>query len=126
MLGIAVRRMKANKQSEEKEEEDKHEIHNEGSESDEENEESGCGDVVLQDMGQGLSFKPGVFDGAVSISAIQWLCSAETKAHNPYKRIQVFFQSLYNCLVTGGRCVKSIKFQIILGIAILSRKLNPN
>ena len=35
------------------------------------------GDVVHADMGHGFGFRPGTFDGAVSISALQWLCSAE-------------------------------------------------
>ena len=28
------------------------------------------GDVLLNDMGQGFNFRPGVFDGAISISAL--------------------------------------------------------
>jgi len=28
------------------------------------------GDLLLNDMGQGFSFRPGVFDGAISISAL--------------------------------------------------------
>jgi len=34
------------------------------------------GDLCLHDMGHGLPLRPGVFDGAISISAIQWLCNA--------------------------------------------------
>lgn len=34
------------------------------------------GDLCLHDMGQGLPLRAGVFDGAISISAIQWLCNA--------------------------------------------------
>jgi 18S rRNA (guanine1575-N7)-methyltransferase len=34
------------------------------------------GDLCLHDMGEGLPLRPGVFDGAISISAIQWLCNA--------------------------------------------------
>ena len=37
------------------------------------------GDVIHSDMGHGFGFRPGTFDGAVSISALQWLCSAEQK-----------------------------------------------
>ncbi len=33
------------------------------------------GDLIHSDMGHGFPFRPGTFDGAVSISAIQWLCS---------------------------------------------------
>lgn len=35
------------------------------------------GDLVLGDMGHGFGFRPGTFDGAISISALQWLCTAE-------------------------------------------------
>ena len=35
------------------------------------------GDLVLSDMGHGFGYRPGTFDGAISISALQWLCSAE-------------------------------------------------
>eukprot|EP00070_Physeter_catodon_P039158 XP_028346052.1 probable 18S rRNA (guanine-N(7))-methyltransferase [Physeter catodon] len=32
-------------------------------------------DAVLADLGQRLNFRPAIFDGAISISALQWLCS---------------------------------------------------
>ncbi|MBO8631225.1 class I SAM-dependent methyltransferase, partial [Staphylococcus aureus] len=32
------------------------------------------GDLLLGDMGQGVPFRPGSFDGCISISAVQWLC----------------------------------------------------
>ena len=35
------------------------------------------GDLMHCDMGHGFGFRPGTFDGAISISALQWLCSAE-------------------------------------------------
>ena len=35
------------------------------------------GDVIHSDMGHGFGFRSGMFDGAISISALQWLCSAE-------------------------------------------------
>ena len=35
------------------------------------------GDFVHSDMGHGFGYRPGMFDGAVSISALQWLCTAE-------------------------------------------------
>lgn len=34
------------------------------------------GDLCLLDMGHGMPLRAGVFDGAISISAIQWLCNA--------------------------------------------------
>ena len=62
------------------------------------------GDLVYGDFGDGLPFMPGTFDYAISVSAIQWLCTAEKKAHNPVKRLHNFFQSLFNCLVRGAKC----------------------
>ena len=34
------------------------------------------GDLCVSDLGQGLPFRTGTFDGAISISAVQWLCNA--------------------------------------------------
>ena len=34
------------------------------------------GDLCVSDLGQGLPFRSGTFDGAISISAVQWLCNA--------------------------------------------------
>jgi 18S rRNA (guanine1575-N7)-methyltransferase len=33
------------------------------------------GDLCLHDLGHGLPLRPGSFDGAISISAVQWLCN---------------------------------------------------
>ena len=38
---------------------------------------------MLHDMGQGLSFRTGIFDGVISISAVQWLCYSNSKGENP-------------------------------------------
>lgn len=46
-----------------------------------------------------------MFDGAISISTIQWLCVASKKSYNPFKRCCKFFQSLYDSLRIGGRAV---------------------
>lgn len=62
------------------------------------------GDLIHSDMGHGFGYRSGIFDGAVSISALQWLCSAEKKSQNPYKRLNKFFSSLYACLIKGARC----------------------
>jgi len=37
------------------------------------------GDLVLCDMGQGLKLRPGTFDGAISVSALQWLCNIDER-----------------------------------------------
>lgn len=63
------------------------------------------GDLFLADMGQGLPFRPGTFDAAISISAVQWLCNAETSGVSPEGRLRRFFDGLYACLKRGGRAV---------------------
>ncbi|TKA62115.1 hypothetical protein B0A49_08265 [Cryomyces minteri] len=63
------------------------------------------GDLLLADMGQGVPFRAGSFDAAVSISAIQWLCQAETSDDVPQARLRCFFDGLYASLRRGGRAV---------------------
>ena len=62
------------------------------------------GDLINLDMGQGLPFRAGSIDYAISVSAIQWLCIAEKAKYNPYKRLKCFFNSLFKCLSIGARC----------------------
>ncbi|KAG2310773.1 hypothetical protein Bca4012_025284 [Brassica carinata] len=63
------------------------------------------GDLLLGDMGQGLGLRAGVIDGAISISAVQWLCNADKSSHEPRWRLKAFFGSLYRCLSRGARAV---------------------
>lgn len=63
------------------------------------------GDLMLADIGQGVPFRAGSFDAAISISAIQWLCSAETSDTSPAGRLSRFFNGLYASLRRGGRAV---------------------
>lgn len=63
------------------------------------------GDLLLADIGQGVPFRPGSFDAAISISAIQWLCSAENSETSPAGRLSRFFNGLYASLRRGGRAV---------------------
>ena len=63
------------------------------------------GDLFLADIGQGVPFRPGTFDAAISISAIQWLCNAETADVSPEGRLKRFFDGLYQSLRRGGRAV---------------------
>jgi len=62
-------------------------------------------EIIKNDMGDGLPFKPGSFDGAISISALQWLCNADKRDHNPSKRLHNLFSTLYTCLTREGRAV---------------------
>ncbi len=45
------------------------------------------GQLLLADAGSGVMFRPGMFDGVISISAIQWLCNADKRSHSPPKRL---------------------------------------
>lgn len=63
------------------------------------------GDLGLSDLGQGLPIRPGTVDGVISVSAIQWLCNADARSHDPRKRLKRFFETLYRCLARGGRAV---------------------
>lgn len=63
------------------------------------------GDLILRDLGCGVPFRAGTFDGAISISTLQWLCNADKKSHNPVKRLYTFFSSLFACLTRSARAV---------------------
>lgn len=41
------------------------------------------GDLFLADLGNGIPFRAGTFDAAISISAIQWLCNADSANVDP-------------------------------------------
>ncbi|XP_064612093.1 probable 18S rRNA (guanine-N(7))-methyltransferase [Liolophura sinensis] len=68
-------------------------------------ERSAEGDLIHEDMGYGIPFRPGTFDGVISISALQWLCNADKKFHNPPKRLHKFFSTLYASMARGSRAV---------------------
>jgi len=65
------------------------------------------GDLFLHDIGQGLGFRPGSFDGAISISVLQWLCNADTTSptSSPPARLTRFFTSLHAALTRSARAV---------------------
>ncbi|KAL2046085.1 hypothetical protein N7G274_001532 [Stereocaulon virgatum] len=63
------------------------------------------GDLLLADIGQGVPFRAGTFDAAISISAVQWLCNAESSDTSPQGRLARFFGGLYASLKRGGRAV---------------------
>jgi len=63
------------------------------------------GDLICHDMGIGLPFRPGSFDGAISISAIQWLCYSNSSDQIPQLRLNRFFSSLYSVLKRNARAV---------------------
>lgn len=61
------------------------------------------GDLFHADVGQGIPFRAGTFDAAISISAIQWLCNAESSDESPEGRLRRFFDGLYASLKRGAR-----------------------
>ena len=63
------------------------------------------GDLLLRDLGDGLPFRPGTFDGCVSVSAVQWLCNADRASHNPVRRLRRLFESLFACMKRSARVV---------------------
>ena len=56
-------------------------------------------------MGLGLPFRPGTFDGVISISALQWLCYSDSSNQDPKLRLNRFFSSLYMILKKDARAV---------------------
>eukprot|EP00904_Undaria_pinnatifida_P007484 jgi/Undpi1/3866/HiC_scaffold_16.g07234.m1 len=65
--------------------------------------ETDFGDLCQQDMGTGLPFRPATFDGCISVSALQWLCYAQTTEQVAKTRLLRFFSSLYGTLKRGSR-----------------------
>lgn len=67
------------------------------------------GDLLLTDLGQGVPFRPGSFDAAISISALQWLCNVETTTQTSQQtaesRLRRYFDTLYVALRRGGKAV---------------------
>lgn len=64
-----------------------------------------CLDLFLHDMGSGACFRPGTFDGCISVSALQWLCHANRSHENPRARILRLFTTLFGSLARGARAV---------------------
>lgn len=62
-------------------------------------------DCVRMDMGSGLHFQPGMFDGVISVSAIQWLFQSYESGSHPIRRIRTFFTALYSVCKPSARCV---------------------
>lgn len=81
------------------------------------------GDLFLADLGNGIPFRAGTFDAAISISVIQWLCNADTSGADPKKRLLRFFNTLYASMKRGGKFVaqfypmNEVQTQNILGAA---------
>ena len=80
------------------------------SSSDESDEESALSQdetfgLLLSDMGQGICCRPGIFDAAISVSALQWLCHSNRSFEDPRRRLNSLFTSLFAVLSHGARAV---------------------
>jgi 18S rRNA (guanine1575-N7)-methyltransferase len=60
---------------------------------------------MLADIGNGIPFRPGSFDGCISISVLQWLFNAESSNTSSHRRLSRFFATLYAALKRGGKAV---------------------
>ncbi|KAL1529973.1 hypothetical protein AB1Y20_000900 [Prymnesium parvum] len=61
--------------------------------------------LAAVDLGRGLPFRKGSFDGAISISAVQWLCQPTREGLAPATRVRKFFVGLHAVLAPGARAV---------------------
>merc|ERR1712183_557431 len=55
-------------------------------------------DLCKGDIGNGLPFRMNSFDGALSISVLQWLCKPDKAHNNSFKRLKRFLETLFQCL----------------------------
>lgn len=69
------------------------------------------GDLVLGDMGMGLPFRAGTFDGAISVSAVQWLCNAGLSA----------LSVLLACCFSWRSCIRCIDEKRFIALAFVIR-----
>lgn len=67
--------------------------------------DSTTGDLIEHDSGLGMPFRPASFDGIISVSAIQWLCYANSKEQDPKVRLGRFFSSLYYILKREAKAI---------------------
>mmetsp|Transcript_93248 Transcript_93248/g.114216 ORF Transcript_93248/g.114216 Transcript_93248/m.114216 type:complete len:348 (-) Transcript_93248:59-1102(-) len=64
------------------------------------------GDLFQNDLGNGLPFREGIFDGGISISTLQWLTNCDSnKSYKPKQKLINLFNSLFKCLKRGSRFV---------------------
>lgn len=61
------------------------------------------GDLLQADAGLGIAMRMGCMDGAISVSALQWLCCADKSSQSPMKRLNAFFSTLYASLRHSAR-----------------------
>ncbi len=82
-------------------------------------------DLLLHDMGHGVCFRPGTFDGCISVSVLQWLFHSNRSFEHPKKRLSRLFVTLHSALTRSARAVlqfyPSNSEQIDLALACASK-----
>lgn len=82
-------------------------------------------DLLVHDMGNGVCFRPGTFDGCISISALQWLFHSNRSFENPKRRLTRLFVTLHSALTRSARAIfqffPSNSDQIDLALACASK-----
>ena len=71
-------------------------------------EPSARGAVALADLGDGLPLRAACLDGAVSVSALQWLCVASSGRDAARARCAAFFAALRRALRPGASAVLQV------------------
>ncbi|KHJ47057.1 methyltransferase domain protein [Trichuris suis] len=80
------------------------------------------GGLLLGDVGCGLPFRAGSFQGAISVSVLQWLCNTEEKGQDAVKRLRRFFTSLYACLSRGSTAALQFYPESALQVDVITRQ----
>lgn len=82
-------------------------------------------DLLVHDMGNGVCFRPGTFDGCISVSALQWLFHSNRSFENPKRRLTRLFVTLHSALTRSARAIfqffPSNPDQIDLALACASK-----
>ncbi|CDW59412.1 Williams Beuren syndrome chromosome region 22 [Trichuris trichiura] len=80
------------------------------------------GGLLLGDVGCGLPFRAGSFQGAISVSVLQWLCNTEERGQDALKRLRRFFTSLYACLSRGSTAALQFYPENALQVDVITRQ----
>lgn len=125
MIRVAKEDLDAACESKDMEQDDEEENDSDYDEEEEDEREPHLSDLLVHDMGNGVCFRPGTFDGCISISALQWLFHSNRSYENPKKRLTRLFVTLHSALTRSARAVfqffPSNADQIDLALACASK-----
>lgn len=103
MVRVAKEDLDAASESKDMDQDDEEE--DEEDDDEEEEREPHLSDLLVHDMGNGVCFRPGTFDGCISISALQWLFHSNRSYENPKKRLTRLFVTLHSALTRSARAI---------------------